>query len=327
MTPTLQLFTRALLTPDLSFKTLADARAAPGADGLPRLMRTTRFAEAEITWRGRQWLLSMPLSPAALASVERTASQLGRLNTDHLAEYRILRDELRWTDPAGRERRFDLALQHLPAGKPFAEALHTEPAERLLAALDTLETALRELNFSHNNLRAGNLRWSGGRFVPLRYHDARFGPTGSDDEAFEALRERILQHSGPPTLSDTTASYSPRRRLTGHRWTSHAFEGLVCVEDEGGYGFVDTDNRHVIPARFRWAGDFREGRAEVETETGMGLIDREGRYVIRPEYEIVDYDPAQSVARVRQHGRWALFDYLGRRLTEFGAADDREETD
>ena len=97
MTPTLQLFTRALLTPDLSFKTLADARAAPGADGLPRLMRTTRFAEAEITWRGRQWLLSMPLSPAALASVERTASQLGRLNTDHLAEYRILRDELRWT--------------------------------------------------------------------------------------------------------------------------------------------------------------------------------------------------------------------------------------
>lgn len=100
MTPTLQLFTRALLTPDLSFKTLADARAATGADGLPRLMRTTRFAEAEITWRGRQWLLSMPLSPAALAAVERTASQLGRLNTDHLAEYRILRDELRWTDPA-----------------------------------------------------------------------------------------------------------------------------------------------------------------------------------------------------------------------------------
>ena len=140
MTPTLQLFTRALLTPDLSFKTLADARAAPGADGLPRLMRTTRFAEAEITWRGRQWLLSMPLSPDALAAVERTASQLGRLNTDHLAEYRILRDELRWTDPAGRERRFDLALQHLPAGKPFAEALHTEPANSI-AAVGTLETA------------------------------------------------------------------------------------------------------------------------------------------------------------------------------------------
>ena len=276
MTPTLQLFTRALLTPDLSFKTLADARAATGADGLPRLMRTTRFAEAEITWRGRQWLLSMPLSPAALAAVERTASQLGRLNTDHLAEYRILRDELRWTDPAGRERRFDLALQHLPAGKPFAEALHTEPAERLLAALDTLETALRELNFSHNNLRAGN----------------------------------------------TEAVYTPHRRLTGHRWTSHVFEGLVCVEDDEGFGFVDTENNPVIRPQYTWAGDFREGRAEVETPSGMGLIDRQGRYVIPPEYEIVDYAPAESVVRVRKDGRWAEFDYLGRRLTEFGTNND-----
>lgn len=321
MTPTLQLFTRALLTPDLSFKTLADARAATGADGLPRLMRTTRFAEAEITWRGRQWLLSMPLSPAALAAVERTASQLGRLNTDHLAEYRILRDELRWTDPAGRERRFDLALQHLPAGKPFAEALHTEPAERLLAALDTLETALRELNFSHNNLRAGNLRWSGGRFVPLRYHDAHFGPSG-DGAAFESLREQVRRTADPMCVGDTEAVYTPHRRLTGHRWTSHVFEGLVCVEDDEGFGFVDTENNPVIRPQYTWAGDFREGRAEVETPSGMGLIDRRGRYVIPPEYEIVDYAPAESVVRVRKDGRWAEFDYLGRRLTEFGTNND-----
>ena len=130
MTPTLQLFARALLTPDLSLGTLADARAATGADGLPRLMRTTRFAEAEITWHGRQWLLSMPLSPAALASVERTASQLGRLNTDHLAEYRILRDELRWTDPAGCRRRFDLVLQHLPANLRSGCSRRSIPSKR-----------------------------------------------------------------------------------------------------------------------------------------------------------------------------------------------------
>ena len=312
MTPTLQLFTRALLTPDLSFKTLADARAAPGADGLPRLMRTTRFAEAEITWRGRQWLLSMPLSPAALASVERTASQLGRLNTDHLAEYRILRDELRWTDPAGRERRFDLALQHLPAGKPFAEALHTEPAERLLAALDTLETALRELNFSHNNLRPDNLRWSGGRFIPLRYHDARFDTSDGDAEAFEALRRRVREAGGPMQVSDIEADYAPLRRLTGHRWTSHVFEGLVCVEDDEGFGFVDTDNNPVIASHFVWAGDFREGRAEVQTAQGMGLIDKRGHYVIEPRYEIVDYNPYTGCSRIRSEGLWALADYNGR---------------
>ena len=55
----------------------------------------------------------------------------------------------------------------------------------------------------------------------------------------------------------------------------------------------------------------------MQTPTGMGLIDRQGSYVIPPEYEIVDYDPAASVAHVRHNGHWALFDYLGHRLTEF----------
>ena len=59
----------------------------------------------------------------------------------------------------------------------------------------------------------------------------------------------------------------------------------------------------------------------METDTGMGLIDKQGRYIIPPEYEIVEYDPVESIVRVRLHGRWALYDYLGRRLTEFGAAE------
>ena len=37
-----------------------------------------------------------------------------------------------------------------------------------------------------------------------------------------------------------------------------------------------------------------------------------------PPFEIVDYDPAESIVRVRLDGRWALFDHLGHRLTEFG---------
>lgn len=184
-----------------------------------------------------------------------------------------------------------------------------------------MQAALGELEFTHNNLKETNLRWHRGRFVPIRYYDARIGTaelgTG-DREAFAALRHRIAEAPAPrQTANDVTAHYNPLRRLTGHRWTSHVFEGLVCVEDDNGFGFVDTDNNPVIPAQFVWAGDFREGRAEVQTQTGMGLIDRRGCYVIPPEYEIVDYDPAASVVHVRNNGHWALFDYLGRRLTEF----------
>lgn len=327
MTATIQHFTRALLTPDLSLATLSDARAVTDRNGMPRMVRTTRFAEAEIEWRGERWLAAMPLTPAALPRIERTASVLRRMNTEHLTQFRILPEEMRWTDALGNERRTGLVLQQLP-GREFAEALLTEDKTVLLAALDTLREALRELEFTHNNLRESNLRWHRGRIIPIRYYDARIGAAengGADAEAFEALKRRIAEAPMPrQSVNDVEAVYNPVRKLTGHRWTSHVFEGLVCVEDEGGFGFVDTDNNPVIPSQFLWAGDFHEGRAEVQTRTGMGLIDRKGGYVIPPEYEIVDYDPAVSIVHVRHGGRWALFDYLGRRLTEFGREDMQE---
>ena len=77
--------------------------------------------------------------------------------------------------------------------------------------------------------------------MPLRYHDAHFGPSG-DGAAFESLREQVRRTADPMCVGDTEAVYTPHRRLTGHRWTSHVFEGLVCVEDDEGFGFVDTEN-------------------------------------------------------------------------------------
>ena len=114
MTATIQHFTRALLTPDLSLATLSDARAVTDRNGMPRMVRTTRFAEAEIEWRGERWLAAMPLTPAALPRIERTASVLRRMNTEHLTQFRILPEEMRWTDALGNERRTGLVLQQLP---------------------------------------------------------------------------------------------------------------------------------------------------------------------------------------------------------------------
>lgn len=318
MTATLTAFSQALLTPDVSFAQLADARPITEPNGLPRICRTTRFAEARIMWRGGHWLLFMPLSPSALLRAERLAAQIKPLNTSLLTEYRILRREMACMDFAGREQHIDLIIQRLPEGVSFAEALTSVQPETLSAALDTLERGLRKLGLSHNNLKSENLWWSNGRLIPLRYHDAAFEADG-DAEAFTALRRQIGECAQQQILCDTTATYSAsaQRPLTGHRWTSHLFEGVICVEDEAGFGYVDTQNRIVIPPQYLWAGDFREGRAEVQTSEGMGLIDRTGAYVIPPEYEIVDYDPTRSIVRVRLNGQWALFDILGRRLTEF----------
>ncbi len=189
----------------------------------------------------------------------------------------------------------------------------------MLAAIDALESELKRAGFVHRNLKPANLIWSDGRFYPLRYHDAVIGTTeASDADDFEALRQLVRSATSCTELHDATVEYTPTPRISGHRWAGNPFEGLICVEDETGFGFVDLDNRPVIPSQFRWAGDFHEGRAEVQTAEGMGLIDREGRFVVPAIYEIVEYDPATSIVSVRQNGLWARFDYTGRRLTEFG---------
>lgn len=325
MTPTIQTFTRALLTPDLSFATLADAVAATQSNGMPRMMRTTRFAEAEIMWRGERWLLLMPLTSLVIPRIEYTASILRRLNTDWLPETRILSGEMRWCDQSGVEHSTDLVLQHLPRGKGFEEALTSEPKEVLLSAFDTFTQRTLDLAFMHKNIKPSNIRWCGDRFVPLRCYDASIGgPVGNDAEALAALRRMITDSNNGMEVGDSTQTYTPQSHITGHIAANHIFEGLVCVVDEAGYGFVDTDNNPVIASQFLWAGDFREGRAEVETPTGMGLIDRQGNYIIRPEYEIVDYHAHSSVAYVRLDGKWAMFDYLGRQITEFKEIEEAE---
>ena len=314
MLPSLRQYLRALQTPDLSLATLAGAEVVCDANGLPRLHRTTRFAEAEIRWQGRRWLLSLPLHPAALLRIERLVQQLRRIVSPALTEYRILSRELQ-----GEAGACDLVLQELPDGKPFAEVLLFEHGATMLAALDALEAELRRVGFVHRNLKSGNLIWRDGRLYPLRYHDATVGGAADDDAAaFEALREQVRRTTGCTELHDTTAAYEAEPWLSGHRWAGNPFEGLVCVEDEMGFGYVDTANRPVIPAQFVWAGDFHEGRAEVQTADGMGLIDRTGAWVIPPVYEIVEYEAATSRILCRRDGLWAEFDYTGRQLTDFG---------
>lgn len=226
MTPSLHTFIQALQTPEIAFATLTDARPVTEAGGIPQL-------NAHDALRRSRNRLARPAVAAFAAALSRGA---GRRRADGIAartpQYGVARripfscrGELLWVDAEEHPQTCDLVLQHLPAGRSFAEALLTEPAGRLLEGLDALQSALRELGFSHNNLRADNLRWIGSRFIPLRYHDANFGTPDSDAGAFETLRRQVREAGGPMQVSDVAADYIPQRRLTGHRWTSHVFEG------------------------------------------------------------------------------------------------------
>ena len=94
-------------------------------------------------------------------------------------------------------------------------------------------------------------------------------------------------------------------------------EGLIAVESQKGWGYVDYNCHEVIKPQYLWANDFCEGRAEVQTKRGMGLIDKQGNYIIDPIYEAVEFDVEKGVVRVCQKKRWALFDYSGNQLCDW----------
>lgn len=336
MYPAIQQFEQGLLTPRQSLRTLSEARFdRDETSGVLRIERTTLFAEVQCTIGGRPHLLCCPLSALAQRLAETSAQRLKYRRAEFLLSWRLLRDELTYLDATGTRHTCDLILQELPAeGRPLAEFVRTADRTRLLAALDKLQTDLRNEHITHNNLKASNL-WvtPDYRLYPLRYAYVRTGEEAEEREAdttrFEALRSFIAenareQSSDPAQLMCDTASayHTPLPDFSNHRWIGPMSEQLLCVEDDAGYGYVDTANSYVIEPHFRWANDFREGRAEVETaDSRMGLIDKTGRYVIEPIYEIVEYDDRTGRSLVRLDGRWAAFDYEGRQLTDFGAVE------
>jgi hypothetical protein len=91
---------------------------------------------------------------------------------------------------------------------------------------------------------------------------------------------------------------------------------LIAVEDESGWGFVDSDNNSIIESKFGWVSDFREGRAEVEYAQAMGLIDKCGNFIIDPLYDILDYNHISGQSRALKDGVWHIFDYSGNEVRQ-----------
>jgi len=60
--------------------------------------------------------------------------------------------------------------------------------------------------------------------------------------------------------------------------------GLYPVRIDGRYGYIDANERLIIPAKFQEAEVFSEGLAAVKQEGKYGYIDASGTMVIAPEF-------------------------------------------
>ena len=283
-------FRRALASPATHFRTL-HAIIPQMVDGVPLVRRTSRFAEAiGTTAGGRQIIIYSPLSARAIADVERTAERVCAIRSSHLGEYRILRDELLFTDSLSESHTGDIIIEELPAGEPFGFG-SSQSSHALGEGLVRLREHLQHIDFTHNNLRAENIIvGDDGRLHPIRLHYGRFGGAHDDfgplfdlvaslERAERSERGERSERSNVVTRYDTdeneeqkknmlaSDALSPAYRVTATPATNDSadeifapHEGFARARRGGRYGFFAVEDR---------ATDNRFGA----TDDGVGVTD------------------------------------------------------
>ena len=310
---------RALLAPDKYFKSLKNLKPKS-----VEIRRSTLFAEIEAECDGKHFLLLMPLLALSLRRIEQFVTHKHYIKHSVVPQTTILREEMLTINSLGKESYCDIVLELLPAALPFTDALATaacdvQYAATLLGSLNTLQKALCNGGFSHNNLRAENILIDqNDRLYPIRWYYAT-SSEGGDEGALQSMSQELIKMQENNMLCDVEPTpYDTPSMLDGHISVGQMSEGLIAVEDNEGWGFVDSHNHSIIPPQYFWVNDFREGRTEVETADGMGLIDKLGNYIIPAQYKIVDYNPVKGESLVYDGSGWSLFDYFGKQLCPFG---------
>ncbi len=228
---------------------------------------------------------------------------------------------------------------NLPSSRVLSEVLsHYDEAEveRTMRAIDNLEAEMVQNNITFKALGADNIVVDDdGVLYPFRYQNLRFHRAGLFEKRLQPkvvcdrLRSEVVEilKTGNRRQAEFNGDFRPLTlgsycnrfvdNFPGHIAHGHPHEERIWVQDEQGYGFVNTSNEVVVEAKYIWVSDFCEGRAIVRSDEGYGLIDTSGNIIIEPKYSGICYDVSSGSTFVQQSDLWAKFSYLGEQTTPF----------
>lgn len=63
-------------------------------------------------------------------------------------------------------------------------------------------------------------------------------------------------------------------------------EGLIAVQIDGKWGFMDDTGKLAIPAKYDWVFAFSEGLAAVSVDRQVGFINHSGEWAIMPQFRV-----------------------------------------
>jgi hypothetical protein len=101
-------------------------------------------------------------------------------------------------------------------------------------------------------------------------------------------------------------------QLPGSPMNGKFSEGLLAIymEESDQVGFVDTEGRMAIPARFQSALRFQEGLAAVKQGNRWGYINKDGVMIIDARFESA-YPFLNGRAFVQEEGKWGIINSKG----------------
>lgn len=108
------------------------------------------------------------------------------------------------------------------------------------------------------------------------------------------------------------------------------FDGLMVVQRNDKWGYVDMQGQWVIEPKFENADVFTDGLARVQVDGKAGFIDTNGNFVIEPQYEWDHTDPSEGLIAVEGDEWRGYVDYEGNRvidLSEYEWVNHREFKD
>ena len=87
-------------------------------------------------------------------------------------------------------------------------------------------------------------------------------------------------------------------------------EGLVAVQKDGKWGYINTKGEQIIEYKFDYAWGFNEGFARVQKDGKWGYINTKGEQIIECKFDDA-CDFSEGFARVKKDGKWGYINTKG----------------
>jgi hypothetical protein len=87
-------------------------------------------------------------------------------------------------------------------------------------------------------------------------------------------------------------------------------EGLAVIGNNGKYGFMNEAGEIVIPLKYEFASSFRNGRAKIKKGGKYGFIDSTEKVIIPIKYEAIN-ESRNSLMAVKKNGKWGFINKIG----------------